>query len=794
MSTRYTNIGVADGIIAGTTVADTEKQYSNTGSAVYGTGKNASPADLVFSGDVTELWMRFDYYVHDTKNLTKIKFYFDDATGYDYVGMYGSNVCYNVKGNSFGSVDGSLFNKSINKVVFHISTTALQIYINDVVAFDKTDINNGSKITRMNFASEQFTYSTTANNNMFSNIIIADYDCSNETLAADGNIVSTTFDLARNISSTESVKFDLKRTVTDAQTVSAKFDLSRIVSKSVSESFDLKRIVSSSNIHITEPFDLVRNVSRTVSEKFDLSRTIPSNNAIMFDLKRSVYIKKSFGFDLKRTVYRTVSEKYDTKRSVYRTVSEHYDTKRTIPYSLDNLRIQSVTINLQENTLTDHMSFAIAGELHPFDAMRGIFMDYPYQFTIDSTSQQDLIQTCNSMYDFDDILTRYYKYNIQSAVAGGVIKASMHAEKIAAALGLTPVCKFDDFEPENNYNNTDVTYGTLISSIFSWTTKLPRRQINIFMRGNKLYFLQRGNESNTVDITSIPHSRPTIQREIVRSIDRINIPPQGVGMQGWTKFYVDPKFFSGKVGNTNYSDGLAVSSSSDKGEVSYEYNGDKQVSNKTVKNSDGSSVEIKYEYSNTDGGSFLKQQTETRTDKNGKSETTVTTYDYIGNGYLSATKSGDDGSYIGSSLSKGGGNGDIDKSEMQSVQVALGAGWNDGGDGDAAGNKTEIGWPVSDRDTMEKILSEICWIYHSIKEQVNVDIQCRVVDSVPEYTHVIDFTDKIILDGNTYYLQSNTVKRDTKSLTQSLQLVRWYGGGMVSDKSDFVVNKEYSEV
>ena len=110
------------------------------------------------------------------------------------------------------------------------------------------------------------------------------------------------------------------------------------------------------------------------------------------------------------------------------------------------------------------------------------------------------------------------------------------------------------------------------------------------------------------------------------------------------------------------------------------------------------------------------------------------------------------------------------------------------------GNKTEIGWPVSDRDTMEKILSEICWIYHSIKEQVNVDIQCRVVDGVPEYTHIIDFTDKIILDGNTYYLQSNTVKRDTKSLTQSLQLVRWYGGGTVSDKSDFVVNKEYSEV
>ena len=103
MSTRYTNIGVADGIIAGTTVADTEKQYSNTGSAVYGTGNNVTPADLGFSGDVTELWMRFDYYVHGKGNLIKIKFYFDGAypADYDYIGFYSSDVHYGINGAAF---------------------------------------------------------------------------------------------------------------------------------------------------------------------------------------------------------------------------------------------------------------------------------------------------------------------------------------------------------------------------------------------------------------------------------------------------------------------------------------------------------------------------------------------------------------------------------------------------------------------------------------------------------------------------------------------------------------------
>ena len=791
MSTRYTNIGVADGIIAGTTVADTEKQYSNTGSAVYGTGNNVTPADLGFSGDVTELWMRFDYYVHGKANLIKIKFYFDGAADYAYVGMYGSSVYYNVNGNSFGGVDGSLFNKSINKVVFHISTTALQIYVNDVVAFSKTGINNGSKITRMNFMSEQIINSTTANNNMFSNVIIADYDCSQETLETNGTpisetfdlkrtvagIVSSTFDLSRKLSNRDTRTFDLLRIITDKQSVAERFDLSRKVTKNVSDRFDLKRTVLSSTIHCTLNCDLERDVCRTVSESYDLERIIPFKALIQFDLQRTVYKKKTLGFDLKRTLYRTVSE--------------HYDTKRILPYSLDNMRVQSVTLNLQENTLTDHMSFAIAGELHPFDAMRGTFMDYPYQFTIDSTSQQDLIQTCNSMYDFDDILTRYYKYKIEPEYAASGIYASMHAQKIAAALGLVPVCRFDDFEPENNYDLTDVTYSTLLSSIFGWTTRLPRRQINIFMRGNKLYFLQRGNEPNTVDITAIPHNRPTIQREIVRAIDRINIPPEGLLCNSGIRF-IGVKSFSGKVGKTTYSDGYALSSTANNSDVSYEYNGGSQVSKKTVKNPDGSSVTIDYEYTETSGGSFLTKQVETKTDTDGKSETTVTSYDYIGNGYLSTTKTSADGDYIGSSLGKGGGNGDVSTADFDNVQSALGGEWGD--DGQTAGNKTEIGWPVRDWDTMERILSEICWIYHSVKEQVNVDIQCRVVAGIPEYTHIIDFTDKIVLDGNTYYLQSNTVRRDSRSLTQSLQLVRWYGGGTVSDKSDFVVNKAYSEV
>ena len=110
MPTKYTNVGQSGGAIVGTTVADTEKKYSNTGSAVYGTtGNNVTPADLGFSGDVTELWMRFDYYLYDNSNPIKIMFYFDNASGSAYIGLYGYSGYYGVRGSTAFNINNALF-------------------------------------------------------------------------------------------------------------------------------------------------------------------------------------------------------------------------------------------------------------------------------------------------------------------------------------------------------------------------------------------------------------------------------------------------------------------------------------------------------------------------------------------------------------------------------------------------------------------------------------------------------------------------------------------------------------
>ena len=42
------------------------------------------------------------------------------------------------------------------------------------------------------------------------------------------------------------------------------------------------------------------------------------------------------------------------------------------------------------------------------------------------------------------------------------------------------------------------------------------------------------------------------------------------------------------------------------------------------------------------------------------------------------------------------------------------------------------------------------------------------------YGHMIDFTDKVILDGNEYFLESNQYDKDPRTEKQSVVLIRWY--------------------
>lgn len=98
----------------------------------------------------------------------------------------------------------------------------------------------------------------------------------------------------------------------------------------------------------------------------------------------------------------------------------------------------------------------------------------------------------------------------------------------------------DDFTHSSTWVGNGQTYESIISSLFGWTSEIPHRQINVFLRAadNSINIIQRGHEAKTTDISSTHQTRPQFHRELVRtmwsgkssngtiaSVQNINIEP-----------------------------------------------------------------------------------------------------------------------------------------------------------------------------------------------------------------------------------------------------------------------------
>ncbi|MBR3458618.1 MAG: hypothetical protein IKH16_10790, partial [Selenomonadaceae bacterium] len=174
--------------------------------------------------------------------------------------------------------------------------------------------------------------------------------------------------------------------------------------------------------------------------------------------------------------------------------------------------IRSFSMVLGELTLSDTFQLETIQPMNIDDEVQGQIFDYHFHFLVEETSQRDLIQTVKGMYSKDALL-----YTAINATVSE-LNVSLYARQIATALGLELNMVCDDFIPSQNFENAGMTYQDMISALFGWTSKLPQRQINVFIRGNTLNIVQRGLEKSVVDISDWPHSHPTIERKLVRSI------------------------------------------------------------------------------------------------------------------------------------------------------------------------------------------------------------------------------------------------------------------------------------
>lgn len=83
-------------------------------------------------------------------------------------------------------------------------------------------------------------------------------------------------------------------------------------------------------------------------------------------------------------------------------------------------------------------------------------------------------------------------------------------------------------------------------------------------------------------------------------------------------------------------------------------------------------------------------------------------------------------------------------------------------------------FPIKETSVKDKINDALRWLHRKVVETVSLDLIAKVDNGVPNIQHIVDFTERVKLDGAEYFLVSNRITFTPRKLIQKLQLIRWY--------------------
>lgn len=500
--------------------------------------------------------------------------------------------------------------------------------------------------------------------------------------------------------------------------------------------------------------------------------------------------------------------------------------------SFKDYGITAFDISLNEKTLSDNFTLETTKTMDIGDEIRGQLLDYEFNFLVEGTSQSELTQTIHGMYDVDKLLYSSIFFNDAEILIGDntniFVTAGSYIQQIAQYFGLNSNIRIDDFTPYHDFTSSNITYSDLLSTVFGWTSRLPQRQINVFIRGGTLHCIQRGLEETVFDITNLPHSRPTISRSLVRSMwnnpfgntsdeETSTEPFTGVINYSNPETTLSIRYTDGLLmteycrqqdGHKYTSDGIKSESTSQKNYSYISLNGSDEhylseqvVSNESIQYDEDEqtktveTITTTYNYKvptsgDTAGEVYLFEENETTEKKELSYSKGVWTVDDetgsvrktfhlpVGNGWY-VQNVFVDGVFQGSNLSQGRPNNTVSLYTVQQANKGLRR-------GTGANNPTyeerrqklapifDTSFPVRELDLLSELTAALLWLNRKIQEEISVDLISNVDKGVPSINHIVDFTERVLLDGNEYYLVSNQVQFTPRKLIQHLKLVRWY--------------------
>ena len=582
-----------------------------------------------------------------------------------------------------------------------------------------------------------------------------------------------------------------------AKQVSAIYDTDRAITGATYEVNLLGDTFMKIDVVPCQAFDVQRIISKQLEVATDTARQITGNTAIQADTTRllthttykaeliadtafSIVQCPAIKADAGRFLRHTGLNYYDTSRIpcvdtgdiisdtcriLRHEYTIHADTLRTLEYQAKDIQPQSISIELSKGQLTDTFTMVTPVDMDLEMVIKGKLLDWDYRFKAYESSGQGLMRTITGMYDIDQLLYTPFTYSYT-----GASTAKAHAARVAAMMGKQLAWHADDFTPSASFSGINgATLQNIIGVLFGWAGNVPQDWINVLLRGDSLKVIQRGHEPNTIDLTHTKHSRPSIDRRLMRSVWSGTVG----GHSARKHITIEPLGFYGTIrygeSMVTYVDGLVTREVTKTAEgtttSTYDYS-DGYLTKKVTVTPD-EIITTTYDYAITLNDRYLASEKAVTKEKDSNTTSeTLTQHVYLGNGWYGTTVYVD-GEFNNSSVSNGKPGGKASKYIVDQSNLNLGGKYPDNsGESYQGAALFDTSFPISDTATLKKLTKDIEWLNRKTEEKVSMDIW--------QYPHLIDFTDRIIFNGAAYFLESNQVTQTPRELKQTVTMIRWY--------------------
>lgn len=428
----------------------------------------------------------------------------------------------------------------------------------------------------------------------------------------------------------------------------------------------------------------------------------------------------------------------------------------------------------------------------------GSLLDYSYSFDIERVAEQGQKASINGS-TFSDLLTQSFVwYQVEFDFHNlAWIRPTIqdHISALSGAIGKTIVYRGRTFYPKTNINLAyrkgffqlyevhSGSFGELLNNLFGWSDSVPNMVFNLHIIGNTIYIIQRGYETNNLTPANwdgLPTLTHTIRHTEWSNSSSQTVVPKQISSSDNTENNTP---FSGDITwghiTYRYEDGYLKLERNGTTDTTYtytSYGSDKYLSLKETLDIDNN-VYTKTEYSYETQGNQLYLHEEKTTVYDGQDDTgtmvesrlTRHTPVNAGGWYGTTMYDTTDGieEEVSSSLSLGTPGQKMTQYTINESQDALKPSNSQRQlvvplNGVA---KARQSYPVADTNTLQAIAN--CLDSYENKEEVTLS------GEIVGGTHIYNYDDTIVYNGNTYYLVSNNVTKTFDKVRQNIVAVRY---------------------